>query len=283
MLSTQLRNAAIVATASIVLLFITDLYVSRFEIFGMPVGWAEVEARGVLRVGVVRGDTLFEQRARLFAAEQGVDCETRECANEAEALILLLEEDVELVRVDRGRGVYGWTVRDSTDLRDSVDLWYDRRVRHISRWDSCFHRAADSIGWDWKLLAAIGRVESGFRNVSGGTGLGVMQLSRSTANRFGARGRGAMQPCTNIMAAARYLEYLETFFTDIESDEERHKFAIAAYNSGMSAVTAARRRAESHKRDSTVWAEVERYYRNGHSKRYLHKILRTYERYKTKS
>lgn len=278
-----IRNTVCVAAASLLLMLFTAVYVQRFEIFGTPIEWQTIRDRGMIRAAVIGPDTLFESQIRLFAADYDLQCEIVECSNRIEAMVMLSEEKVEITRFDHGDGLYSWTVRDSTDFRDTVDLWYDRHIRHISRYDAIFKQWADSTGWDWKLLAAVGRIESHFRNVAGRGGLGIMQLSRATANRFGAAGQKAMKPEQNIAAAARYLVYLESFFPDVEDPDERHKFAIAAYNSGMKAVQSAIALARQHKKDTTRWAEVEPYYRNGHSKHYLKLIMNKYEQYKTVS
>jgi len=260
------------------------LYDLRYTHFGMPYDWREIRQAGRIRAAVLEGDTLFERQIREFATAKNLDCTIRYCDGDDELWLDLLMFRSDVIRPGEGNGrKYQWKVREnSTELRDTLDLWYDRNIRHISRYDHLFKQYGDSIGWDWKMLAAIGFVESRFRNVSCPGGLGVMQLSKVIARRFGAGGR-VMDPRANIMAASEYIRYMDQKFSDIEDSTERQKFVIAAYNSGMKPVVTARSRARSARKDHCKWEEVKPYYRNNHSKRYQKKILKKYEEYKHKS
>lgn len=273
-----------ILAASIVMLAVIVVYDLRYTHFGLPYDWHEVRQAGCIRVAVLEGDTLFERQVRDFAASKKLDCAIRYCDGNDQLWLELLLFDVDVIKPHGDGNEYLWTVRDnSTELRDTLDLWYDANVRRISKYDAYFRHYADSIGWDWKLLAAIGYVESRFKNISCPGGLGVMQLSRVVARRFGAGGGKVKVPEYNIRAAARFIGYMDGKFSDIEDFEERQKFIIAAYNSGMKPVVTARSRARCAGRDDCKWEEVKPYYRNSHSKRYQKLIFEKYEEYKHKS
>lgn len=277
------RNLVKVLAASIAMLAAIVLYDLRYTHFGFPYDWREIRQAGRIRAAVSEGDTLFERHIMEFAAAKNLEYTIKYCDGNDELWLELLMFHVDVVKLEGNQREYLWTVRDnSTELRDTLDIWYDRNVRYISRYDSLFKQYADSIGWDWKMLAAIGYVESRFKNISCPSGLGVMQLSRVVARRFGADGK-VMNPRHNIMAAARYIQYMDEKFSDIKDTTERQKFVIAAYNSGMKPVVTARSRARHAKKDHCKWDEVVPYYRNNHSKRYQRKILKKYEEYKHKS
>jgi len=278
------KNIVIMLAVSIVMLAVLVLYDLRFTHFGMPYDWYQVRQSGCLRAAAIEGDTLFERHIREFSAAKNIEYSVKYCEGDDQLWLELLLFRVDVIKPEGSKSKYLWTVRDnSTELRDTLDFWYDRNVRHISRYDHFFKQYADSIGWDWKLLAAIGFVESRFRNVSCRSGLGVMQLSKVVARRFGAPGSKVRIPEYNIRAAAGYIQYMDEKFSDIEDSVERQKFVIAAYNSGMKPVVSARSRAKAAKKDNCKWNDVKPYYRNNHSKRYQKKILKKYEEYKHKS
>jgi len=278
------RNIIRILVASVVMLAVLVIYDLRYTHFGMPYDWRQIRQVGYIRAAVAEGDTLFERQFSQFATEKNLEYTIKYCDGDDELWLELLLFRADVIKLDEGKGKYSWTVREnSLELKDTMDLWYDRNVRYISKYDRYFKQYADSIGWDWKMLAAIGFVESRFRNVSCRSGLGVMQLSKVVARRFGAPGSKVRNPEYNIRAAAGYIQYMDEKFSDIEDSTERQKFVIAAYNSGMKPVVSARSRAKYAKKDNTKWEEVKPYYRNNHSKRYQKKILKKYKEYKHKS
>jgi len=278
------RNSLIMLVVGVVILAAIALYDLRFTRFGVPYDLREIRQSGYIRAAVWEGDTLFERQIRDFAASQNLDCSVLYCPNDDQSWLKLLMFHVDVIKTHDTPRAYSWKVREnSVMLRDSLDLWYDRNVRHISRYDEYFRRYGDSIGWDWKLLAAIGYVESRFRNVSCPSGLGVMQLSGVTARRFGAPGAMVRNPEYNIRAAARFISYMDCRYSDIDDESERRKFIIAAYNSGMKPVATARSRARQAGRNPDAWDDVKPYFHNNHAKRYQKKILKKYEEYKNKS
>lgn len=277
------KNVMIMLAVSIVMLTASVLYDLRYTHFGIPYDWLQVRQAGVIRAAVLEGDTLFERRIRDFATAKNLDCSVIYCDGNDESWLELLLFHVDVINPEGKKNEYLWTVRDnSTELRDTLDLWYDRNVRYISEYDCHFRQYADSIGWDWKMLAAIGFVESRFRNVFSPNGLGVMQLSKVIARRFGAPGSKVRDPELNIRAASAFIQYMDEYFSDIEDSEERKKFIIAAYNSGMKPVVTARSRARYAGKNDCVWDEVNPYFHNSHSKRYQKLIFRKYEEYKHK-
>lgn len=107
------------------------------------------------------------------------------------------------------------------------------RQNWVSPYDSLIKVHADSIGWDWHMMAALIYKESRFHieavSVRGATGL--MQLMPATARRLGFE--ELVDPERSIEAGAKLLGRLSDRYRDIAADRvEMEKFALAAYNAG---------------------------------------------------
>ncbi len=126
----------------------------------------------------------------------------------------------------------------------------------ISPFDSLFRLYGQQAGIDWRLLAAIGYVESAFdpRVTSWAGARGVMQLMPNTAKNYGLPIEQIEQPEANIRVAVRTLVDLRTMFKSrIESDSERTKFILASYNAGAGHVIDAIELARKYERDPELW------------------------------
>ena len=104
----------------------------------------------------------------------------------------------------------------------------------ISPYDSLIRAHADSLGWDWHLLAAVIYSESRFhieaRSRRGAVGL--MQMMPKTAARYGVT--DPLDPEMNIAAGAQHLGYLiNRYWRVADNMTERYKYALAAYNAGI--------------------------------------------------
>lgn len=107
------------------------------------------------------------------------------------------------------------------------------RYSYLSPYDELIRENADSIGWDWRLLAAVIYQESHFRhNVRSRRGAeGLMQMMPHTAGRMEAE--DLTDPAQSIRAGAKYLKMLEGYYYKwTDSPVERRKMTLAAYNAG---------------------------------------------------
>ena len=107
----------------------------------------------------------------------------------------------------------------------------------ISPYDSLIRVYADTLGWDWRLLAALIYQESRFnaeaRSHRGAAGL--MQLVPRTAGKFGCE--DPLEPEDNIRAGVRMLKAVESRFRRIAANEtELAKYTLAAYNAGAARI-----------------------------------------------
>ena len=106
--------------------------------------------------------------------------------------------------------------------------------KQISPYDSLIRAHADTLGWDWHLLAAIMYSESRFhieaRSPRGAAGL--MQMMPKTAARYGVT--DPLDPEQNIAAGAQSLSNLIKRYSGVAADRtERYRYALAAYNAGI--------------------------------------------------
>lgn len=152
-----------------------------------------------------------------------------------------------------------WVTRkEDSHLMAAIDDWLgkvkeegrfdqvkDRYLKHnypykggrrawLSPYDSLIKVHADSIGWDWHMMAALIYKESRFHieAVSARGATGLMQLMPATARRLGFE--ELVDPETSIHAGAKLLGRLSDRYRDMAANrEEMEKFALAAYNAGV--------------------------------------------------
>lgn len=171
----------------------------------------------------------------------------------------------------------------------------------ISVYDHLIKQAADSLGWDWRLLAAQIYKESAFNpnDVSWAGAVGLMQLMPETGKRYGVK--NLTNPKQNIMAGMMHLKHLNRLWEKtIKDEEERLKFILASYNVGLGHVVDARDLAKKYGQDPTKWEDNVEYYLLSKSKvkyftdkvaksgycrceepvNYVKDVLNRYERYK---
>lgn len=124
----------------------------------------------------------------------------------------------------------------------------------ISKYDHLIKEGADSIGWDWRLLASLVYQESKFNPdaTSWAGAIGLMQLLPQTGIAHGAE--NLFDPGENIRAGVDYIQWLDNYWTKyIEDKNERIKFILASYNIGFGHIEDARRLAEKHGADPNIW------------------------------
>ena len=146
----------------------------------------------------------------------------------------------------------------------------------ISQYDNLLRQYADSIGWDWRLLAAVVYHESRFHNDAtshkGARGLMQIRSKRYTEEELA-------NPARNLYIGTRYLRRLEKMFPGATPMESK-KFALAAYNFGEGKVSRLITRADTLGLDATRWDKVATLLPEGHhTVSYVTNILDTYAYY----
>ncbi len=131
--------------------------------------------------------------------------------------------------------------------------------QRLSPYDSIIRSWADSIGWDWRMLAAVVYTESKFAiNVTSNAGAkGLMQLMPLTARTYGVR--NTLDPDENIRAGASYLAHLNRLFRKYADGDERLRYVFASYNAGETRVLRHLNGSGEEKEpsDSTLNAEID--------------------------
>lgn len=143
------------------------------------------------------------------------------------------------------------TLFTDTEKMFGLDL---KKGDRLSPYDNLFKLHSSEAGYDWRLLAAIGYNESRFNHniVSWAGARGVMQLMPNTARAMGIN--DISNPDQNILAAARLLKKLdESFINKVSDKDERMKFVVAAYNSGLGHIYDAIALAKKYGLDPEVW------------------------------
>ena len=171
----------------------------------------------------------------------------------------------------------------------------------ISPYDDLIRQSADTLGWDWLVLASQIFQESKFdpEIVSWAGAVGLMQVVPETGQRFGAK--DLTNPQQNIMAGTGYLLFLDELWKKTISDpDERIKFVLASYNVGLGHVVDARDLAKKYGKDPLKWDNSVEYYllqkthpefyqdpivKSGYCRgeepvNYVRQILNRYEQYK---
>lgn len=136
-------------------------------------------------------------------------------------------------------------------------------VFRISAYDSIFRAYADTVGWDWKMLAAVAYVESKFDTsaVSAVGAQGLMQIMPQTARAMGIPEGMEHDPEESVRAAAEYFAYLSHMFRRVPGNE-RVNFVLASYNAGFGHIQDAMRLADKYGKNRYVWNDnVESYLR----------------------
>jgi membrane-bound lytic murein transglycosylase F len=124
----------------------------------------------------------------------------------------------------------------------------------VSPFDDIIKNYADSIGWDWRLVAALIYQESRFNpSVTSPRGAyGLMQVMPATGLHFGYDVTRSVE--NNIRAGISYIRMLDRIFSQWVSDpDERVKFILASYNAGHGHVIDAIRLAEKNGLDAGRW------------------------------
>jgi len=126
----------------------------------------------------------------------------------------------------------------------------------LSAYDEVIREVAKEIGWDWRLLASLIYQESEFKPdvVSWAGAFGLMQLMPAAMEQFGIDTSASAEE--QIRVGGKYLQYLDVQVPESVLDpNERIKFVLAAYNSGIGHVLDARRLAGKYRKDPNIWTD----------------------------
>ena len=150
--------------------------------------------------------------------------------------------------------IYNKYFKNERNFRRRVKSdFFSLNHNRISPYDDIIRHNAQSIDWDWRLLASLIYQESKFQPEaeSWAEAKGLMQIMPSTAAELGIQ--DLTDPHDNVGGGARYLKYLESYFEMVPDSAAKVKFTLAAFNCGVGHVLDARRLAEKHGLDPNRW------------------------------
>ncbi|TVP50580.1 MAG: lytic transglycosylase F [Mongoliibacter sp.] len=128
---------------------------------------------------------------------------------------------------------------------------------HISPFDDIIQKGAESLGWDWRLLASLVYKESRFDTsaTSYAGAVGLLQLMPVTLERFGVEDPN--DPSQSLMGGVNYLRYLDKFWRErIPESNERIKVILASYNIGHGHVQDAWKLAIKYGKNPQNWESI---------------------------
>ena len=146
----------------------------------------------------------------------------------------------------------------NVEIFDYVDLKkYHRRLEtRLPKYKEIIRKAAETYGFDWRLIAAVIYQESHLDpRARSHTGVkGIMQLTRHTARGIGVENR--LDPEQSIMGGVKYLKRLYRKYDGAE-DPDRLFITLASYNVGHGHILDARKIAREKNLDPNSWAALE--------------------------
>lgn len=136
------------------------------------------------------------------------------------------------------------------------EIELDLSSGRISPYDALFRQYTRDTDIDWRLMAAIGYVESGYKNeVQSWAGAqGIMQIMPSTARAYDVDPARLIDPATSIALAVKiYSELDQTLAPKVPDRNERVKFVLASYNAGLGHIADAIALAKKNGQDPQHW------------------------------
>ena len=127
----------------------------------------------------------------------------------------------------------------------------------VSPYDEIIRKHARTLGWDWRMVAAVVYQESKFSisSKSARGAQGLMQVMPQTGMLYGVD--NLLDPEQNIMAGTSHLKRLQKMFSKYELEhEELIKFTLAAYNAGEGRIIDCRHLAAAKGFDNGRWDNI---------------------------
>ncbi|MGL4292928.1 MAG: transglycosylase SLT domain-containing protein [Bacteroidales bacterium] len=134
-------------------------------------------------------------------------------------------------------------------------LVYLLKDGRLSVYDDFYRRYAKSLGWDWRLLAALSYEESRFdpTATSWAGARGLMQLMPSTGRNFGLTDEIFTDPEANIAAGVRYIASLQKGLSKIADSDEKINFVLGSFHAGLGHIYDAMELARKYGYDPYKW------------------------------
>ncbi len=140
----------------------------------------------------------------------------------------------------------------------NTKMFYKRVKSRLPKYEKYFKETSAKYGIPWTLLAAISYQESHWNpNAKSFTGVrGLMMLTRNTAKLLGVKNR--LDPLESIVGGTRHIKQMIKFVPEGIVDENRIKFALAAYNVGLGHIHDAQKLAKKSGLDQNSWSDLKK-------------------------
>ena len=146
--------------------------------------------------------------------------------------------------------------------RAAAELERARKLK-ISEYDAIFKEVAKKYDLDWRLLAALAKTESSFRDdaVSRSGAVGLMQIMPAVGKSFGYTRTQLFDARTSVDLAAQVLHKNREMLQLPEdlSEEAQWQFVLACYNAGYGRIRDARALARHFEANHNSWDDVSLY------------------------
>ena len=150
------------------------------------------------------------------------------------------------------------TYYGDTDRFDYIQsrVFMDDTEARLPQYRQWFREAADQVGVDWRLLAAIGYQESHWvPTATSSTGVrGLMMLTEETARALGIPDR--LDPRASIFGGAQYFVRMRNQIPARIPEPDRTWMTLAAYNVGIGHLEDARILTQMHAKNPDSWNDV---------------------------
>jgi len=138
----------------------------------------------------------------------------------------------------------------------NTKMFYKRMKSRLPKYKKYFKYAAKKFDIAWTLLASVSYQESHWNpKAKSFTGVrGLMMLTKRTAKILGVKNR--LNPKESVIGGTRHLKQMIKFVPKEVKNENRLKFALAAYNIGMGHIKDAQRLAKKLGLNQNVWSDL---------------------------
>ncbi len=138
----------------------------------------------------------------------------------------------------------------------NTKMFYKRLKSRLPRYEKYFKAAGERFNIPWTLLASVSYQESHWNpRAKSFTGVrGLMMLTRHTAKLLGVKNR--LNPKQSVVGGTRHLGQMIKFVPKEVEEENRLKFALAAYNIGMGHIKDAQKLAKKLGLNQNIWSDM---------------------------
>ncbi|MCP3687362.1 MAG: membrane-bound lytic murein transglycosylase MltF [Gammaproteobacteria bacterium] len=139
-----------------------------------------------------------------------------------------------------------------------IQTFTHHKQTRLPKFQAMFEAAAEEVGLDWRLLAAIGYQESLWKaRAKSPTGVrGLMMLTQTTARQMKVVNR--LDPEQSINGGARYFMSIYKRVPARITDPDRTWLALASYNVGFGHLEDARKITQARGGDPDKWIDVKK-------------------------